>query len=87
MAPIKPVPGQMKLPRELQMRPRDLTPRTPHPMVVGDPGWITLGKRLRELRPRTPAIGAVESTEDAVARFRWERVKQGFPEQVVLPWP
>lgn len=79
--------GQLKLPPELRLRPRELTPRTPHPMVVGNPGWIRLGVPLRELRPRTPAVMAVESTEDAVARFRGERVKQGFAEQVVLPWP
>ena len=76
---------QLLLPPELQ-----LIPRTPHPMTIGDPGWIQLGRTLRELVPRTPCasdIRRIESTMDAVARFSRERVKQGFPEQVELPWP
>lgn len=62
--------------------PRELVARTP--LTIGDPGWLQLGRPLRELRPRTPLV---ETERDAVDRFRRERVKQGFAEQVVLPWP
>lgn len=65
---------QLTLPANLQLRPRIW------------PAWLRFGVPVRVMRDQCDDV-LVESEAEAVARGRQERVKQGFGEQLRLPWP